>query len=159
MSGADSERYCIWDYKTGSSRPFKPADPFQHGRRIQHYLYVEMLSRALGERVSAKARVESFGFFFPGVYEGGRRIRWTPEELRGGDMVLEMLCRIVSTGVFIATDDAKADCSFCDYIGICGDVEAVSDSTKRKLADEANCVLGPFSDLRGGDNARAGTGR
>ncbi len=38
-----SERYAIWDYKSGSDFGFSQDDPFQLGRKLQPFLYVGML--------------------------------------------------------------------------------------------------------------------
>ena len=45
-----SERYAIWDYKSGSSYGFDLEDPFKQGRKLQPYLYVGMLRHRTARR-------------------------------------------------------------------------------------------------------------
>jgi ATP-dependent helicase/nuclease subunit B len=151
-------RYVVLDYKTGSDWGYERTDPFRKGRRAQPWLYVEMVRRALRERVAADARVEGFGYFFPGTRPAGARYEWADEDLAEGGGIVEALCRLVAAGAFPATDDAGADCTFCDYRPVCGDVEAVAAASARKMDGPGNAVLEPFRRLRrGGDGERGGT--
>ncbi len=140
--------YVIWDYKTGSAWGFDKADPFRQGRKVQPYLYVEMATRRLRDSVSPKARIASFGFFFPGDRAAGERIVWKPDELSEGGGVIERLCYTVANGAFAATNES-GDCRYCDFISICGDVESVAARSGRKMEEAANTMLEPFRSLRG----------
>ena len=141
----------IWDYKTGSTWKYiQEPRPFWQGRVIQHALYTRMME----ERVKgsggelAGARVARFGYFFPSEKGGGERIELEPAELAGGIEVLDRLVRLASSGAFLATNDAKSDCNFCDYLGVCGNVTAVTCASDRKLAAAGNDILAPFAELR-----------
>jgi ATP-dependent helicase/nuclease subunit B len=142
------QTYAIWDYKSGGAGKYSRSDPFQQGRVMQPALYLAMVGHRLREVVSPQARIVSFGFFFPGTRARGDRLKWTAERLAEGDVVLERLCRLAANGAFLATDNHEVDCSFCDYQGICGDVEAVASASKRKLRNAHNTLLQPFLELR-----------
>jgi ATP-dependent helicase/nuclease subunit B len=147
--GADTgQSYAIWDYKSGSAWKYDEQDPFRQGRVIQPGLYVAMVTHRLREAVSKKAKVIQFGFFFPGVRERGRRIRWSPAELREGGAVLQRLVEIVRNGAFVATDNVD-DCRFCDYRAICRDCDALARATQEKLSGPDRTVLRAFRELRG----------
>ncbi len=147
IGGGAVHTYGIWDYKTGSDWGYERNDPFVQGRKVQPYLYVTIAGHCLRQRVSEDARVEYFGFFFPGVRTDGSRMQWTPDELRRGPEILGHLCRIVANGAFVATDDA-ADCKYCDYRAICGDVETLAQESCSKMNDDHNDMLEPFRTLR-----------
>jgi len=145
---AQQQVYSIWDYKTGSSWGYDRANPFHEGRSMQAFLYVMMVGHRLRQTVSPRAQVKSFGFFFPGVKAAGERIDWAAAELKGGGEVLAQLCRTVTAGAFVATNNHQDDCKFCDYRPICGDVVRLSELTHQKLANPANLMLKDFRDLR-----------
>jgi ATP-dependent helicase/nuclease subunit B len=142
------ETYGIWDYKSGGTWGYDRADPLRQGRKVQPFVYVTIVGHCLKKAVTPEARVEFFGFFFPGVKAVGERLRWTPQELATGGEVLQNLCQLVADGVFVATNDYKQDCTYCDYLGICGDVVALSESVNRKLELSGNRMLEPFRVLR-----------
>jgi hypothetical protein len=96
----------------------------------------------------AGARVDRFGFFFPSAKASGDRIEFTPDQLRAGGDVLGRLARIAASGSFLATNNAAADCGFCDYRQICGNVVEVAYASQRKLANPANTTLEPYTELR-----------
>ncbi len=147
LGGESLHTYVVWDYKTGSSRKYKQGDPFQGGRIIQPALYVSIVEHCLKERVSRNAAVRSFGFFFPGVRARGERLEWAPGDLRAGPTTVQALARIIRLGAFLATDDEK-ECRYCDYKGVCGDTEAVTSASKKKLENEAEELLQPMRELR-----------
>lgn len=142
------QTYGIWDYKTGSTYGYDKAEPFRQGRLVQPYLYVTMVSHRLRQAVSPDAQVAHFGFFFPGTKARGQRIQWTPAELDAGKELLGNLVEIVSQGAFLATNDWKQDCTFCDYRPICGDFAAVSAASQSMLDHEKNKILAPFRAAR-----------
>lgn len=139
--------FSIWDYKTGGDRGYDRSNPFQQGRKMQPYLYMTMVGHCLRRFISPDAEVQYFGFFFPGVKSSGRRIKWTPDELVGGKQIIEHLCRIVSGGAFIATNESK-DCVYCEYQSICGDLPALARASQQKLNNPNNTSLSPFLTLR-----------
>ncbi len=151
VSGQGPWSFVIWDYKTGSTWKYtqKPR-PFWEGRVVQHSLYMLVMQARLeamaGEFPGAK--VERFGYFFPGEKAGGDRIEFTPEQLEGGTDVLARLAKIASGGAFLATNQERNDCGFCDYLEICGDVARVAAASNRKLQSPENTVLTPFAELR-----------
>ncbi len=149
-AGNLGEDYYIWDYKTGKgSWGYEKADPFQQGRKVQPYLYVQMAGERLREAVSSEAKVKTFGFFFPGERAVGERIDWRPGELIHGGEVVEQLCQTVINGAFSATDDWIQDCRYCDYRSICADLESVASFSELKLKNRENTMLKPFQELRG----------
>ena len=144
IAGGAIETYAVWDYKTGSTYGYDPADPFRQGRLIQPLLYVSIVTHRLQATVSQAARLANFGFFFPGRQAAGQRVSWPATELRAGLHVLEKLCQIIQSGSFLPTNDVD-DCRFCDYQAVCGDVEAVTAASQRKL-DQADHH--PLKELR-----------
>ncbi len=142
------QTFAIWDYKSGSAFKYLQADPFRQGRVIQPFLYVSLVAHRLREVVSPEASVGLFGFFFPGVRERGLRMHWVPESLAAGSEILQRLSQIIRSGAFLATDNWKDDCGYCDYQSICGNVEAVAAASRRKLDNPSNTLLQPFLELR-----------
>jgi ATP-dependent helicase/nuclease subunit B len=142
------QTYGIWDYKSGGDFGYDRADPFRQGRKVQPFVYVTLVGHRLRTAVSPQARVEYFGFFFPGVKTVGERLQWTPHDLANGEEVLGNLCQLIAEGVFVATNDYEHDCKYCEYKGICGDGATVSAAVKRKLELDENRMLQPFRALR-----------
>jgi ATP-dependent helicase/nuclease subunit B len=149
LIGDDSQSvFAIWDYKSGSPVKYDQDDVFAQGRLIQHALYIRMAAAALRRKVSRNAEVKYFGYFFPGVGARGVRImRWRDQVAEAGRIV-ERLCETVARGCFIATENYKEDCKFCDYRPVCMDVEAVADCAKLKLQNPENVNLRPIMELR-----------
>ncbi len=145
--GSGTASFGIWDYKSGSSYGFDPASPFQHGRKLQPFLYVGMLRHRLKDAIGQDAKVSCFGYFFPSPKTNGARIWWTELQLADGDQVLRNICDLIASGSFVATDDKK-DCKFCDFVSICGDPEQTAENTLMKLHHPANVSLEPFRQLR-----------
>ncbi len=135
------------DYKTGSAHGFDTVDPFNGGRRIQHFLYLRMASQLLA-RAHPGARVSSFQYFFPSTREHGERIEWSAEALRDGILVLECLREMLAGGCFPFTDSPE-DVRFSDYLPAFGDVERTAARTKARLEGPGNPALAPFRRLRG----------
>lgn len=146
LTGEKPPAYSIWDYKTGSAWGYSEFDPFRQGRRVQHCIYL-MLVRARLKEIVPKAKVDLFGFFFPGVKARGERLAWTPKQLAGGDIVLQRLCEMAASGCFPHTDNPD-DCAFCDFAPVCRDLDAVTAASQRKLSNAANKSLKSFRDLR-----------
>jgi len=136
----------IWDYKTGSSYGFDRADPFREGRKVQPWLYLRMVEARLRGAVSPGEAVRSFGYFFPGVRAAGERIEWDAECLERGGRVVARLCRLISSGAFAATTDEN-DCTYCDYLSLCGDVKSLAKGSRGKVLSGEN-LLGPVRELR-----------
>jgi ATP-dependent helicase/nuclease subunit B len=150
LENAQPPTYAVWDYKTGSSRKYNQADPFQEGRRIQNFIYLEMVASRLRQVISPEARLESFGYFFPSSRGHGERICWKAEELSDGREVLKHLIALLKAGVFPATNQ-KDDCLYCNVRGTCGDVAATVSASASKLAGPDSELLMPFQELRAND--------
>jgi ATP-dependent helicase/nuclease subunit B len=152
-AGREPNVFEIWDYKTGSTWKYtRKSPPFWEGRVVQHSLYVALLNarlKMLGDEYLG-ARVERFGFFFPGGKARGERIEFTREQLADGGKVLCRLARSAASGAFLSTT-AKDDCDYCDYRELCGDVVTLSAASKRKLKPTTNTILAPYRELRGYD--------
>jgi ATP-dependent helicase/nuclease subunit B len=151
LHGTKDPTYVLWDYKTGSVRKYQEADPYRQGRSVQHCLYMEIARQVLKKRISPKATVLHFGYFFPGSRSRGVRILRRPEDRNEGLRIMENLCRMVADGCFPATDNAE-DCTFCPYAIICDDVVAVAAASRRKLEHSDNRILDPFRELRNSDS-------
>jgi len=119
----------LWDYKTGSTTRYRAprTDPFNGGRILQHAIYMELARAHYGKPVAL------FGYFFPTEKGRGERITFTPAQLAGAPELLARLRGLIARGTFQATTDAK-DCAYCDYRGICRDVETVTAQSERKQA-------------------------
>ncbi len=146
LSGG-SERYAIWDYKSGSSFGFDQENPLNQGRKLQPYLYVGMLRHRVAAIGGGTDAVESFGYFFPSVKTDGLRMQWTWAELQSGDDVLKSICDLIAGGVFVATTDPK-DCTYCDYLSVCGDAKFVAAQSLKKSVQPCNDSLEPWRQLR-----------
>jgi ATP-dependent helicase/nuclease subunit B len=142
-----SQRYAIWDYKSGSSYGFDQQNPLNQGRKLQPFLYVGMLRHRAAAIGDGKDTVQSCGYFFPSPKTDGLRLQWTWAELRSGDDVLRIICDLIAGGVFVATTDPQ-DCTYCDYLSVCGDAEVVSAESLRKSVQPCNHVLEPWRQLR-----------
>ncbi len=138
-----SERYAIWDYKSGSSYGFDQEHPFNQGRKLQPFLYVGMLRHRLAALGGGTDTVESFGYFFTSPKTDGLRLRWTRAELRSGDDVLKNICDLIASGIFLPTTDA-ADCTYCDYLSVCGDANLVAQQSLWKSSQACNELLEPW---------------
>jgi ATP-dependent helicase/nuclease subunit B len=150
FTGTEEEPvYVIWDYKTGSAWKYEKHDALWQGRIVQHAVYLEVARHMLRKRVSPTAEVSHFGYFFPGQGARGLRLVHWKHQLEHARDVIEKLCLIASTGAFLATDNAKDDCTYCDYNTICRDVEATAAAARRKLENPANEILEPVRQLRG----------
>jgi ATP-dependent helicase/nuclease subunit B len=143
-------RFTIWDYKTGRvADKYKHRDAFALGRLVQHALYLAMAQSVLKRKVNRKAVVTQTGYYFPTARGQGERIVRTCEELADAGVVMERLCQIVANGAFLATNDPKEDCGYCDYQRVCHDIEATAAASQLKLANGRNQALKPIRELRG----------
>jgi len=144
----DPPAFSIWDYKTGSTYKYRnEKDPFNQGRVIQHALYILMAEPRLKELFGNDASVAFFGYFFTNTYTRGERIHYPRERLELGAGVIENICRTISNGAFLATDD-NSDCRYCDYIEICSDTETVAENASRKLDNSTIEMLESYRELR-----------
>jgi hypothetical protein len=145
--GPESEKcFAVVDYKTGRAKKYSLTEPFMQGRVVQHLVYLEM-SRAVLQKKFPGAKLAMFSFFFAGAPGAGERMAFTPMQLADGKQVLQNMCRMASSGAFLATDSDK-DCKSCDYQSVCRDVISVNACSKIKLAHPQNAVLQPFRELR-----------
>ncbi|MGO9568975.1 MAG: PD-(D/E)XK nuclease family protein [Desulfomonilaceae bacterium] len=140
--------FSIWDYKTGRPTRYEKQDYFWQGRVIQHALYIEMARAILKRKVSPGAEVSHFGYFFPGSGHRGIRIRRWRGQMMGAAEVIDRLCKILASGCFLPTNNAREDCPFCDYLLICGDTDALAAASTRKLQNSRNECLQPIRELR-----------
>jgi ATP-dependent helicase/nuclease subunit B len=131
----------------GSAYGYDRIDPFRHGRRVQSTLYLAMTETILREKLNPTARVEQFGYFFPGIRAHGLRIYWDAGTVAPGLSILEKLCSLIAEGAFLATNDSD-DCKFCDYRAICRDVDRVTNQSQKLLDREDLIPLRHFRELR-----------
>ena len=143
-----SERYAIWDYKSGSDFGFSQDDPFQLGRKLQPFLYVGMLRHRIAATGGKPDSVATFGYFFPTPRTEGRKLQWTSGELKRGDEILRHICDLIKNGVFVATTD-PADCKFCDYLSVCRYPDFVAAEALQKAVEPCNKkIMKPWVQLR-----------
>lgn len=104
----------VVDYKTGRSSGYDAAGaPFDGGRRLQGYLYVEAVRRELGRRADAME------YHFP-TRRGENHVEAiAAHRLHGGAMLVATLLEGAREGRFPATD-TPADCRYCDFGVVCG---------------------------------------
>jgi ATP-dependent helicase/nuclease subunit B len=143
-----SQRYAIWDYKSGSSYGFDSEAPFKEGRKLQPFLYVGMLRHRIASSGGRADDVESFGYFFPNPREEGLRLQWTWAQLQNGNDIVKHICDLVSKGVFTATT-SSSDCEYCDYAPVCGDTTWITQQSLWKAQQASNTALDPLRKLRG----------
>ncbi|MBI5569623.1 MAG: PD-(D/E)XK nuclease family protein [Desulfomonile tiedjei] len=151
IGGSDSD-FAICDYKTGSDSKYRKPDPFWNGRILQHAIYMELAEALLRGKIARKPRVVHFDYFLTSLRGRGHRVRIRPEQLAAARSIVDNLCRIVGEGCFLATNDAKTDCKYCDYRTICVDVEATAQAAAQKLANSENQCLEPMRMLRNVEN-------
>jgi ATP-dependent helicase/nuclease subunit B len=142
-----SPGFAIWDYKSGVGYGYNQSNPFRNGRLLQPFVYVSVLRHRLRQLGQPKDAEVSFGFFFPHSKAAGLRMSWTHGELKRGDAILQNICTLIASGVFIATSD-HADCKFCDYQSVCGETKLVAIHSRSKALDPSNEILRPFCELR-----------
>ncbi len=143
-----SERYAIWDYKSGSDFGFSQENPFQFGRKLQPFLYVGMLRHRIAAMGGARDSVASFGYFFPSPRTEGLKLQWTSGELKRGDEILRQICDLIKEGLFVSTTD-PSDCKYCDYRTVCRSPEFVAAESLRKATEPCNqATLEPWIALR-----------
>lgn len=144
-SGSD---HAIVDYKTGSSVKYEGADPFNQGRVMQHALYTSVAQTVLKEKLGSDAKVSRFEYLFPGARGQGLRLAYEQADLSEFPGILQRMRNLLAGGSFLATDNFKSDCRYCDYTVICGDVEAVAASSSTKMDNPQNLQLRHMKELR-----------
>lgn len=148
----------IVDYKTGAARGHRPDDPFDGGRRLQHFLYTLAV-----EHLRPGDRVDVAEYHFPTTRGENRVAPYTRAALERGHEVLASLIGLAREGRFLATDDTQ-DCRFCDFASICrvrvgGWGGAISPRAAWARTTGAGLEeYGPLIRLRGGEGAGAGAG-
>ncbi|MFH1132392.1 MAG: hypothetical protein V1754_13735, partial [Pseudomonadota bacterium] len=123
-------------------------DPFQQGRFIQSALYLFLARARLREKISDKAEVNQFGYFFPNPKEHGERITWNISELEVGEKYISNLCEMMVCGCFPFSDEAR-DVLYSNYADVFVDAKELAKKVKRKMENTKNEVLEPFRELRG----------
>lgn len=148
IGAAESLRFAIWDYKSGSDWGFDAANPLNGGRKLQHFLYTGMLQQRVWAAFGLDAHVASFGYFFPSPRTEGLRLRWTPEQLARGDWIVRNTCDAIANGAFLATTD-ESDCKYCEFVSICGDPKTTARNSLVQLQRCPDEKLNPVRRLRG----------
>jgi ATP-dependent helicase/nuclease subunit B len=142
--------FCIVDYKSGNPQKYEDPDPFRDGRILQHALYIDICRAVLQEKHGPASRVLKFEYLFPGRAGQGLRLSYTPDELSEFKTLMQHMTGWMAAGSFLPTD-RRDDCTFCDYVGVCGDVDSSAAASARKLANESNLDLRYFRGLRKSD--------
>ncbi len=141
----EDNKYAVWDYKTGNYNEYKYEDPFKGGRVVQNALYLHLAQARLAE-MSPGAKVELFGYFFPGAVLHGERVCWRSSELDGGGEVIQNLCELMAAGCF-PVSESQEDYKRSHYLDAITDDEKAS--IEKKLQNPENGMLRPFLRLRG----------
>lgn len=142
--------YTLIDYKTGGTSKYETKDPFDHGRVMQHALYVKLADAWLKKNISPNAKLEKFIFYFPSVKGKGRRIEMNADTLLSEEKPLVNITSLMASGCFMPTTNSR-DCQYCDYQAICGDVSAITKASQMKLENPENFLSHPFAELREND--------
>ena len=109
--------YEIWDYKTGSARPYRSHDLLQGGAHLQWALYARVLE-SIAAGYEHEAKVRGSGYFFTSERENGHRMSGMPPTLESLGSLLAPLFSLAEGGWFVRA--TKGDpCVFCDYARIC----------------------------------------
>jgi len=141
----------VVDYKTGAARGHRSADPFDGGRRLQHFLY----SMAV-EHLRPGDRVEVAEYHFPTTRGENGVAPYSRVALEQGHEVLTTLLDLARQGRFLATNDGR-DCRYCDFGDVCRvriDDWGSATSPRADWAKTTGSVLaeyGPLVQLRGGN--------
>ena len=109
--------YEIWDYKTGSMRPYDEEDLLKRGAHLQWALYARALDCILEEQRQAE-RVLRSGYFFTSDRENGRRISASPPAPHILADLLEPLFDLLAQGCFFHVQK-EDQCTYCDYRRLC----------------------------------------
>jgi hypothetical protein len=143
----DAGGLIMWDYKTGSPRPYDRNDPFRGGRVVQNALYVALLRARLAACPNVGGEVVGFGYFFAGEKGQGEVIRWDAATLARGLEVVAALCRVAAAGAYPAASE-EDDCrDWCDFARICRGAADIADA-RRKTEAEGDGVLAAWRELR-----------
>ena len=105
----------VVDYKTGSPSHYRvsaKAGAFNGGRLLQPALYADAVGTSLYRTVSR------FEYRFPTDRGGNAVVPFDATKLVDARGVVTSLVDHVRTGRFLPTID-KADCTYCDFAGIC----------------------------------------
>jgi RecB family exonuclease len=109
--------YEIWDYKTGSMRPYDEEDLLKRGAHLQWALYAQALDYILSAQNQTE-RVRRSGYFFTSERENGRRISAEPPAPHILADLLEPLFDLVAQGCFFHLQK-EDQCTYCDYRRLC----------------------------------------
>jgi RecB family exonuclease len=139
-------QYAVWDYKSGGDYAFGEEDrasrPLNGGRLLQHALYRRAAAQLLSRAGTPAAEVTS-GYFL--TTRKGKMQRFKldahPADV---DETLDDLFALVASGSFPHTAD-EADCRFCAFRSICGDVAATAArAAKKRDSEPADPLLEPL---------------
>ena len=115
-----TDRYEIWDYKTGSTWGFDSTDLLAGGRNLQWALYALALPRFLDT-----GEVRRSGYFFASDRGSGQRFAAEPPGADRLAAVLGPLFELARAGFFPALHKGDrtggGPCKYCDYRRICAD--------------------------------------
>lgn len=142
-------RFSVWDYKSGGDFSFKEdvrtGHPLRGGRLLQHALYRRAAAALLERSGEKEPRVRS-GYFL--TTRKGRAQRFLMDASDAAvDGTLDDLFDLVASGSFPHTAD-PADCRFCAYRVICGDVAlAARRAAVKRDAGEGDPRLDPVRSI------------
>jgi ATP-dependent helicase/nuclease subunit B len=143
-------RFAVWDYKSGGDYAFKEEHraprPLNGGRLLQHALY-KRAAAALLARAGVRDAPLTSGYFLP--TRKGKMQRFELDAKAAlVDETLDDLFALVASGSFPHTAD-EADCRFCPFRAICGDVSsAVARAAKKRDSVTPDPLLEPIRALQ-----------
>ena len=84
-----------------------------------------------------------------GRFPGASNLREFWRNIRDGVESISSFTKedLIAAGVFVPTTDAK-DCTYCDYLTVCGDAETVTEQSLWKASQACNQALEPLRRLR-----------
>jgi RecB family exonuclease len=132
-----SATFEVVDYKTGGYWRDNWKGVFAGGRRLQHALYGLAALELLKAR-HKKPKVRGGVYYFSSRKGRGERVQIDAPALASVGAVLADLRDVITSGHFTHTQD-EDDCTYCDYIGACGD--RVNVQARAKVADRKGAAF------------------
>ncbi len=129
----DTSGLVVVDYKTGSTFPFRrETGTYAGGRRLQHAFY------ATGAEALHGLPVRRVEYHFPGERGRNDRVIYQRSDIQDAAHLLDRLLDMAARGWFVPTEDARADCRFCDMRDVCRVHDAGRDKLVSPLAEWSN---------------------
>jgi hypothetical protein len=138
LDKVSGHEYHVWDYKTGSAYKYKRRQYLAKGEQLQHVLYAAAAEAILKESKEDECPVvKRSGYILASEKasaEGKGVIFWRDPSFKPlWQEALGVLFDIIALGGFIMLSGDQ--CSFCEYISICGGENDKKRSSKKRSED------------------------